>query len=60
MFKLSRRKFIGTAVAGAGAALVGVVDAFVVGVESLGHVDELLDGTQLALNELGYRAAPAA
>jgi predicted aldo/keto reductase-like oxidoreductase len=38
----------------------GVVDAFVVGVESTGQIDELLDGTQLALNELGYRSAPAA
>jgi aryl-alcohol dehydrogenase-like predicted oxidoreductase len=38
----------------------GVVDAFVVGVESVGQIDELLGGTQLALNELGYRAAPAA
>lgn len=38
----------------------GVVDAFVVGVESVGQIDELLGGTQLALKELGYRAAPAA
>jgi hypothetical protein len=38
----------------------GVVDAFVVGVESVEQIDELLSGTQLALNELGYRAAPAA
>jgi aryl-alcohol dehydrogenase-like predicted oxidoreductase len=38
----------------------GVVDAFVVGVESVEHIDELLGGTQLALNELGYRAAPSA
>lgn len=38
----------------------GVVDAFVVGVESTGQIDELLGGTQLALNELGYRAAPTA
>jgi predicted aldo/keto reductase-like oxidoreductase len=38
----------------------GVVDAFVVGVESTAQIDELLGGTQLALNELGYRAAPAA
>ena len=37
----------------------GVVDAFVVGVESTEQIDELLGGTQLALNELGYRAAPA-
>jgi aryl-alcohol dehydrogenase-like predicted oxidoreductase len=38
----------------------GVVDAFVVGVESTVQIDELLGGTQLSLNELGYRAAPAA
>ncbi|MFL6208534.1 MAG: aldo/keto reductase [Pyrinomonadaceae bacterium] len=35
----------------------GVVDAFVVGVERSEHIDELLQGTQLALNELGYRAS---
>jgi 1-deoxyxylulose-5-phosphate synthase len=34
----------------------GVVDAFVVGVESTSHIDELLHGTQVALNEVGYRA----
>jgi predicted aldo/keto reductase-like oxidoreductase len=33
----------------------GVVDAFVVGVEKLEHVDQLIGGTQVALNELGYR-----
>jgi predicted aldo/keto reductase-like oxidoreductase len=33
----------------------GVVDAFVVGVEKLDHIDELLRGTQVALAELGYR-----
>lgn len=33
----------------------GVVDAFVVGVEATSHVDELLHGTQVALNEVGYR-----
>lgn len=38
----------------------GVVDAFVVGVESIGQIDELLGGTQLALDQLGYRAVPAA
>jgi aryl-alcohol dehydrogenase-like predicted oxidoreductase len=38
----------------------GVVDAFVVGVERTEHVDELLNGTQLALNELGYRAPATA
>lgn len=35
----------------------GVVDAFVVGVEAPSHVDELLKGTQVALNEVGYRMA---
>jgi aryl-alcohol dehydrogenase-like predicted oxidoreductase len=34
----------------------GVVDAFVVGVEAISQVDELLHGTQIALNEVGYRA----
>jgi predicted aldo/keto reductase-like oxidoreductase len=38
----------------------GVVDAIVVGVERTEHVDELLAGTQLALNELGYRAGAVA
>lgn len=33
----------------------GVVDAFVVGLEKLEHVDQMLKGTQLALNEVGYR-----
>ena len=33
----------------------GVVDAFVVGVEATSHVDDLLHGTQVALNELGYQ-----
>lgn len=35
----------------------GVVDAFVVGLEKLEHVDQMLHGTQLALNDLGYRFA---
>jgi aryl-alcohol dehydrogenase-like predicted oxidoreductase len=35
----------------------GVVDAFVVGVEEPGHIDQLLHGTQVALNEFGYRVA---
>ena len=35
----------------------GVVDAFVVGVETPEHVDRLLRGTQVALDELGYRTA---
>ena len=34
----------------------GVVDAFVVGVESVAQIDELLAGTATALAELGYRA----
>ena len=38
----------------------GVVDAFVVGVERVEHVEELLGGTQVALDELGYRAGAAA
>jgi 1-deoxyxylulose-5-phosphate synthase len=33
----------------------GAVDAFVVGVEKTEHIDQMLHGTQLALNELGYR-----
>ena len=37
----------------------GVVDAFVVGVESVDHVDRLVDGTRLALAEVGYRVALA-
>jgi predicted aldo/keto reductase-like oxidoreductase len=38
----------------------GVVDAFVVGVEKVEHIDQMLHGTQLALNELGYRVMSAA
>ncbi len=33
----------------------GVVDAFVVGVESVPQIEELIQGTQLALNDIGYR-----
>jgi len=33
----------------------GAVDAFVVGVEKIEHIDQMLHGTQMALNELGYR-----
>jgi len=33
----------------------GVVDAFVVGVEKVEHINQLIRGTQLALNEVGYR-----
>ena len=32
----------------------GVVDAFVVGVESVEQVDRLLSGTQRALDDVGY------
>jgi aryl-alcohol dehydrogenase-like predicted oxidoreductase len=35
----------------------GVVDAFVVGVQKTEQIDQLLRGTQLALNEVGYRGA---
>ena len=38
----------------------GVVDAFVVGVENIEQIDQLLHGTQLALNDLGYRMVSAA
>jgi 1-deoxyxylulose-5-phosphate synthase len=38
----------------------GVVDAFVVGVEKIEHVNQMIQGTQLALNELGYRRITAA
>lgn len=38
----------------------GVVDAFVVGVEKIEHIDQMLRGTQVALNELGYRTVMAA
>jgi predicted aldo/keto reductase-like oxidoreductase len=33
----------------------GVVDAFVIGVEKTEHIDQMIHGTQLALNELGYQ-----
>lgn len=35
----------------------GVVDAFVVGVEAPEHIDQLIGGTQAALNEFAYRRA---
>jgi predicted aldo/keto reductase-like oxidoreductase len=38
----------------------GVVDAFVVGVESTSQIDELLGGTATALAELGYRGPAVA
>jgi aryl-alcohol dehydrogenase-like predicted oxidoreductase len=34
----------------------GVAHAFVVGVEKIEHINQMLQGTQVALNELGYRA----
>jgi predicted aldo/keto reductase-like oxidoreductase len=37
----------------------GVVDAFVVGVESSDHIDQMIRGTQVALREVGYRHALA-
>ena len=33
----------------------GVIDAFVIGVEKVEHIDKLLKGTQSALNEVGYK-----
>jgi aryl-alcohol dehydrogenase-like predicted oxidoreductase len=33
----------------------GVVDAFVIGVEKVEHIDTLLKGTQTALNKIGYK-----
>ena len=38
----------------------GVVDAFVVGVEKTEQIDQLVRGTYLALNELGYRSVMTA
>jgi aryl-alcohol dehydrogenase-like predicted oxidoreductase len=35
------------------------VDSFVVGVEKVDHIDEMLRGTQVALNEFGYRIIAA-
>jgi predicted aldo/keto reductase-like oxidoreductase len=35
------------------------VDAFVVGVERVEHIDEMLRGTQVALNDFGYRIIAA-
>jgi 1-deoxyxylulose-5-phosphate synthase len=34
----------------------GVVDSFVVGVERLEHIDQLIRGTNLALREVGYKS----
>jgi 1-deoxyxylulose-5-phosphate synthase len=34
----------------------GVVDAFVLGVETPSHIDEMIRGTEIALSEVGYRA----
>jgi 1-deoxyxylulose-5-phosphate synthase len=33
----------------------GVVDAFVVGVQKVEHIDQLLNGTKLALSQIGYK-----
>jgi predicted aldo/keto reductase-like oxidoreductase len=38
----------------------GVVDAFVVGVENVEQINQMLRGTQVALNEVGYRILVAA
>jgi 1-deoxyxylulose-5-phosphate synthase len=38
----------------------GVVDAFVLGVEQTAHIDRMITGTQLALNEVGYRVVQTA
>jgi predicted aldo/keto reductase-like oxidoreductase len=38
----------------------GVVDAFVIGMEKTEHVDQLIRGTQAALDQLGYPASPLA
>lgn len=33
----------------------GAVDAFVIGIEKTAHIDQLLTGTQTALNQVGYQ-----
>ncbi len=38
----------------------GVVDAFVIGVEKIEHIDTLLKGTQTALNQIGYKTVKTA
>lgn len=38
----------------------GVVDAFVIGVEQIAHIDRLLKGTQTALNQIGYKTVKPA
>lgn len=38
----------------------GVVDAFVIGVEKIEHIDALLNGTQMALNQIGYKTLQTA
>jgi predicted aldo/keto reductase-like oxidoreductase len=38
----------------------GAVDAFVVGIENIEQINQLLRGTRVALNELGYRIVTAA
>jgi aryl-alcohol dehydrogenase-like predicted oxidoreductase len=38
----------------------GVVDAFVVGVQKIEHIDHLVKGTQVALNQIGYKTVKLA
>jgi aryl-alcohol dehydrogenase-like predicted oxidoreductase len=38
----------------------GVVDAFVVGIQKIEHIDALLKGTQTALNQVGYKTIRSA
>ena len=38
----------------------GVVDAFVVGIQKIEHIDQLLNGTQSALNQIGYKTIKTA
>jgi hypothetical protein len=33
----------------------GVVDAFVIGIQKIEHIDDLLKGTQQALAQIGYK-----
>lgn len=38
----------------------GVVDAFVIGIEKIEHIDALLKGTELALKQVGYKTVKIA
>lgn len=38
----------------------GVVDAFVIGIEKIEHIDQLLKGTQMALKQVGYKTVKLA